>query len=87
MNMTSSCCPCHLSLTSPSFYRSLADLLKNPELHPSLRRAIVMALDAAKAMTYLHAHMWARVKSIPGNEHGKWIQLLSYVADNCFVCC
>ena len=39
---------------------SLADLLKNPELHPSLRRAIVMALDAAKAMTYLHAHMCAR---------------------------
>jgi hypothetical protein len=37
----------------------LADLLKNPELHPSLRRAIVMALDCAKAMTYLHAHMCA----------------------------
>ncbi len=36
---------------------SLADLLKTPELHPSLRRAIVMALDCAKAMTYLHAHM------------------------------
>jgi hypothetical protein len=38
---------------------SLADLLRTPELHPSLRRAIVMALDAAKAMTYLHAHMCA----------------------------
>jgi Protein tyrosine and serine/threonine kinase len=39
--------------------RSLADLLRTPELHPSLRRAIVMALDAAKAMTYLHGHMCA----------------------------
>ncbi len=43
---------------------SLADLLRTPEFHPSLRRAIVMALDCAKAMTYLHAHMCAPVPTV-----------------------
>lgn len=51
------CCPRATPVVLPP--RSLADLLRTPELHPSLRRAIVMALDAAKAMTYLHAHMCA----------------------------
>ena len=33
---------------------SLADLLKRPSSFPSMRRAIVMAMDCARAMTYLH---------------------------------
>lgn len=48
---------------------SLADLLRTPEFHPSLRRAIVMALDCAKAMTYLHAHMYASPRSSDNCRH------------------
>ena len=33
---------------------SLADLLRRPSSFPSMRRAIVMAIDCARAMTYLH---------------------------------
>ena len=33
---------------------SLADLLKRPSSFPSMRRAIVMAMDCARAMAYLH---------------------------------
>ena len=40
-----------------SLRRSLADLLKCPEFHPSMRRAIIMALDCAKACVYLHAQL------------------------------
>lgn len=36
---------------------SLADLLKSPEYHPSIKRALVMSQDCAKAMAYLHAHL------------------------------
>ena len=61
--------PCSLLLPTIeaafSLPRSLADLLRTPELHPSLRRAIVMALDAAKAMTYLHAHMCGLSTHLP----------------------
>lgn len=34
---------------------SLADLLQRPENFPSLRRAVIMAMDTARAMTYLHS--------------------------------
>lgn len=34
---------------------SLADLIRQPENFPSLRRAVVMAMDTARAMTYLHS--------------------------------
>ena len=36
---------------------SLADLFKRAEHYfPSMRRAVVMALDCSKGMTYLHSH-------------------------------
>ena len=39
---------------------SLADLLKRPSSFPSMRRAIVMAMDCARAMAYLHLLECAR---------------------------
>ncbi len=39
---------------------SLADLFKKAEWYfPSMRRAVVMALDCSKGMTYLHGHKCA----------------------------
>lgn len=43
---------------------SLADLFKRAEYYfPSMRRAVAMALDCSKGMTYLHSHkcaLWNR---------------------------
>lgn len=36
---------------------SLADLLRMPEYHPSIKRALIMSQDCAKAMAYLHAQI------------------------------
>ena len=41
---------------------SLADLFKRAEMYfPSMRRAVVIALDCAKGMSYLHCHKCAKL--------------------------
>jgi Protein tyrosine and serine/threonine kinase len=44
---------------------SLADLFKRAEMYfPSMRRAVVIALDCAKGMSYLHCHKCATLSTI-----------------------
>ena len=39
----------------------MADLFKRAEMYfPSMRRAVVIALDCAKGMSYLHCHKCAK---------------------------